>query len=205
MGHMAKGLFAKKSIKSLHEEAAAKEGHSLKRTLGVGTLTALGVGAIIGAGIFVLSGQAAAQYAGPGVTLSIVIAGLICVFAALCYAEFAALIPVSASAYTYAYVTMGEFIAWIIGWSLTLEYLLSSSTVAVGWSGYFVSFVKDLGITIPSYWSSAPFIYDADKGWMASGSLINLPAMVIVAIIGIMIAIGIKRPLASTTSWSLSK
>jgi APA family basic amino acid/polyamine antiporter len=191
MGNMAKGLFAKKSIQSLIDEASDTR-HGLKRTLGAMSLTAMGVGAIIGAGIFVLTGQAAAEYAGPAVTISLVIAALICVFAALCYAEFASMIPISGSAYSYAYASMGEFAAWIIGCSLTLEYLFSAATVAVGWSGYFVSFLKDLGLTIPTQFSSAPFIYDAALGWQESGAILNLPAMFIVAVIGTMIAIGIK-------------
>ncbi len=188
---MAKGLFAKKSIQSLIDEAS-DERHGLKRTLGAKSLTAMGVGAIIGAGIFVLTGQAAAEYAGPAVTISLAIAALICVFAALCYAEFASMIPISGSSYSYAYASMGEFAAWVIGCSLTLEYLFSAATVAVGWSGYAASFLKDLGIVIPAYLSNAPLMYDAKLGWELSGALINLPAMFIVAVIGTMIAIGIK-------------
>lgn len=189
---MIKALFAKKSIQSLHEEAADTSKHTLKRTLGPLNLTALGIGAIIGAGIFVLSGQAAAEYAGPGIVFSFMFAALICIFAALCYAEFAAMIPVSGSAYTYAYVTMGELAAWVIGWGLTLEYLFSASTVAVGWSAYCTSLLKDFGLNFPAKWASAPFIYDAKEGWLESGSIVNLPAMFIVALIGGMIAIGIK-------------
>lgn len=189
---MAKGLFARKSIQSLHEEAADTTKHNLKRTLGPMNLTALGIGGIIGAGIFVLTGQAAAEYAGPGIAYSFMLAALACVFAALCYAEFAALIPISGSAYSYAYVTMGEFIAWIIGWGLTLEYLFSVSTVAVGWSGYCVSLLKDFGLNFPANWGGAPFLYDAKLGWVESGSLLNLPAMFIVLAIGGMIAMGIK-------------
>lgn len=189
---MSKGLFAKKTIQSLREEAADTSKHTLKRTLGALNLTALGIGAIIGAGIFVLIGQAAAEYAGPGIVFSFLFAALICVFAALCYAEFAALIPISGSAYSYAYVTMGEFVAWIIGWGLTLEYLFSASTVAVGWSSYCVSLLKDLGLVFPEKWASAPFIYNAQEGWLESGAILNLPAMFIVAVIGVMISIGIK-------------
>lgn len=187
-----KGLFAKKSIQSLHEEAADTSKHSLKRTLGAFNLTALGIGAIIGAGIFVLTGQAAAEYAGPGIVFSFMFAAMICVFAALCYAEFASLIPISGSAYSYAYVTMGELTAWIIGWGLTLEYLFSASTVAVGWSGYCVSLLNDFGLSFPAKFASAPFIYDAKLGWVESGAIVNLPAMFVTAIIGVMIAIGIK-------------
>ena len=127
-GCMTKGLFVKKSIKTLLDEAQESQ-HVMKRSLGAVTLIAMGIGAIIGAGIFVLTGQAAAEYAGPGILLSFVLAAIICVFAALCYAEFASLIPISGSAYTYAYATMGEFVAWIIGWGLTMEYLFSAATV----------------------------------------------------------------------------
>ena len=132
---MSKELFVKKSIKSLLDEAQNQSEHSMKRSLGAVTLTAMGIGAIIGAGIFVLTGQAAAEYAGPGILISFTLAAIICIFAALCYAEFASLIPISGSAYTYAYATMGELTAWIIGWGLTMEYLFSAATVSVGWSG----------------------------------------------------------------------
>jgi len=186
-----KGLFAKKSIKDLLQEASDKK-HGLKATLGPFQLTLMGIGAIIGAGIFVLTGQAAAQYAGPAVTISFIFAAMICVFAALCYAEFASLIPISGSAYSYAYATLGEFSAWVIGWGLTLEYLFSAATVAVGWSSYLGSLLNDMGLNIPSYLSNAPFIYDALTGWQDSGALINLPAMFIVAVIGALVAIGIK-------------
>jgi basic amino acid/polyamine antiporter, APA family len=188
---MKKGLFAKKSIKSLLDEASDAK-HGLKRTLGATNLVALGIGAIIGAGIFVLTGQAAAEYSGPAITISFVVAAIICVFSALCYAEFAALIPIAGSAYSYAYVTMGELMAWIIGWGLTLEYLFSAATVSVGWSGYLVSLFKDIGIVIPSYLTAAPVIYDAKLGWQSSGAVFNLPAMIIIFVIGVMIAIGIK-------------
>src|SRR5471030_344550 len=150
--HMS--LFATKSLDRLVKEAGETGEHSLKRTLGPFQLTALGVGAIIGAGIFVLSGLGA-QYAGPGLMLSFVLSGLGCAFAGLCYAEFAAMIPMSGSAYTYAYATLGEFVAWIIGWDLILEYLFAASTVAVGWSGYVVSFLKDFGIIVPPEFSAA--------------------------------------------------
>ena len=188
---MAKGLFIKKSIKSLLDEAQESQ-HAMKRSLGAVTLTAMGIGAIIGAGIFVLTGQAAAQYAGPGILLSFVLAAIICVFAALCYAEFASLIPISGSAYTYAYATMGELTAWIIGWGLTMEYLFSAATVSVGWSGYFVSFIQDLGFTIPARFANAPINYDIVTGWAQTGHLLNIPAMAIVALMGTLVAIGIK-------------
>ena len=130
-------LFQTKSIASLQAEAAGDAG--LRRSLTKLNLVSLGVGAIIGAGIFVLTGQAAAQYAGPAIAISFIISGLGCLFAGLCYAEFAAMIPIAGSAHTYAYATMGEFLAWIIGWDLILEYLFTAPTVAVGWSGHFVA------------------------------------------------------------------
>ncbi|HET6362112.1 MAG TPA: amino acid permease, partial [Gemmatimonadota bacterium] len=151
-------LLARKSIDQLRADAFIEDEHSLKRALNATNLVLLGIGAIIGAGIFVLTGTAAAQYAGPAVTLSFVVAGLGCLFAGLCYAEFAAMIPVAGSAYTYGYATLGEFIAWIIGWDLILEYLFAASTVSVGWSGYFVAFLRDtLGINLPAALTSAPF------------------------------------------------
>jgi len=127
----------------------------LKRTLGPVHLTLIGIGAIIGAGIFVITGQVAASYAGPAVLLSFVVAGLGCLFAGLCYAEFASMIPVSGSAYTYAYATMGRFMAWFIGWNLVLEYLVSSSTVAVGWSGYFTELMQILHLNFPASLTNA--------------------------------------------------
>ena len=139
--------FAKKSLEELQAEDTGETG--LKRSLGPGRLLALGIGAIIGAGIFVLTGQAAAQYAGPAIILSFVLGGIACAFAGLCYAEFAALIPVAGSAYTYSYATLGELVAWIIGWDLILEYAIGSATVAVGWAGYVASFLHDLGINFP--------------------------------------------------------
>src|SRR5499426_1038538 len=144
------GLGSKKSIAVLQAEAAA-EGQevSLKRALGALNLTMLGIGAIIGAGIFVLTGTAAAQYAGPGIVLSFCLAGLGCLFAGLCYAEFSSMIPVAGSAYTYGYATLGELVAWIIGWDLILEYLFAASTVAVGWAGYFTAFMTEMGFKIP--------------------------------------------------------
>src|SRR3990167_6265305 len=144
---MKKGLFAKKSIGSLLKEAADNK-HGLKRSLGPMNLIAMGIGAIIGAGLFVLTGEAAAKFAGPGVVISFVIAAIIATIAALCYAEFASLIPIAGSAYTYAFVAIGEFFAWIMGIALTMEYLFSFCTVAVAWSGYFNSLLTDMGFTI---------------------------------------------------------
>lgn len=164
-------LFVRKSIDSLRAEAFAAGEQSLKRTLGPINLITLGIGAIIGTGIFVLTGTAAAQYAGPGLILSFIIAGVGCAFAGLCYAEFASMIPIAGSAYTYGYATLGELMAWIIGWDLILEYLFAASTVAVGWSGYLVSFLHDFGIQIPPQWSNAT---GADLVQLASGSWVTV-------------------------------
>lgn len=186
-------LFATKSIGTLLEQTTDDK-NSLKRTLSRWNLISLGIGAIIGAGIFVLTGQAAASYAGPAVVLSFVVAGIACAFAGLCYAEFASMIPIAGSAYTYAYATLGEFIAWIIGWDLILEYLFGASTVAVGWSGYIVSFFKDFGIIIPASISNAPFYYNAATGdWSTTGAFINFPAVFIVAVVTTLLVVGIKE------------
>ena len=142
-------LFSRKSIDVLRADAFAEGEHSLKRALGPLNLVSLGIGAIIGTGIFVLTGSAAAQYAGNAIVISFIIAGIGCAFAGLCYAEFASMIPIAGSAYTYGYATLGELIAWIIGWDLILEYLFAASTVAVGWSGYFTEFLGQLGVHIP--------------------------------------------------------
>ena len=143
---MAK-LFAVKPFSSLKNEAVEEGEHSLKRSLGPVNLITLGIGAIIGAGIFVLTGQAAALYAGPAVALSFIVAGITCAFAGLCYAEFASVIPIAGSAYTYGYATLGELVAWIIGWDLVLEYGFGAATVASGWSGYGMSFLEQVGLT----------------------------------------------------------
>lgn len=157
------GLFIKKPLSELCAEA--ERGGGLKRSLSAFNLTTLGVGAIIGAGIFVLTGQAAAEHAGPAIVLSFVLGGIACAFAGLCYAEMAALVPIAGSAYTYAYATMGEFIAWMIGWDLILEYSLGATTVAIGWSGYMVSFLHNVGITVPPQFTAAP-----------GSVLLNIPA-----------------------------
>jgi APA family basic amino acid/polyamine antiporter len=178
----------------LMKEASHEGEHSLKRTLGKTNLVMLGVGAIIGAGIFVLTGAAASQHAGPAVVISFIVAGIACAFAGLCYSEFASMIPIAGSAYTYAYATLGEFIAWIIGWDLILEYLFGASTVAVGWSGYVTSFLKDFGITIPDSLSSAPIAYDtATHVYTATGAIINLPAMFIIGIMTWLLVVGIRE------------
>ena len=186
-------IWKKKTVDQILREHQS-EGHSLKRTLTRTNLILLGVGAIIGAGIFVLTGQAAAVYAGPGITLSFVIAGIACAFAGLCYAEFASMIPISGSAYSYAYSTLGEFVAWIIGWDLILEYLFGASTVAVGWSGYVVSFLHDLGLHLPEKMTSAPISYNsAEHVWSTTGAVINFPAMFIVGILTTLLILGIRE------------
>ncbi|WP_433972244.1 amino acid permease [Tunturiibacter lichenicola] len=171
---MAKLLATKPLSRLLHE--AQDEGESgLKRTLGPLNLVTLGIGAIIGAGIFVLTGQAAAKHAGPAVMLSFVVAGITCAFAGLCYAEFASLIPIAGSAYTYGYATLGEFVAWIIGWDLVLEYAFGAATVASGWSGYFVGLLQDFHIHIPPQLTTTPgnVLYMYHDRWQ---SLMALPA-----------------------------
>jgi APA family basic amino acid/polyamine antiporter len=163
----------------------------LKRSLGPIHLISLGIGCIIGAGIFVLTGQAAATFAGPGVVFSFAIAGLGCLFAGLCYSEFASMIPVAGSAYTYTYATLGKFLGWFIGWNLVLEYLAASSTVAVGWSGYFNDFMLHLGMPIPAMFNGAPIAMQGFNHFVATGSLINLPAVLLVAFITTVLVIGV--------------
>lgn len=188
---MKKGLLAKKSIGALLKEAADNK-HGLKRTLGPWNLTAMGIGAIIGAGLFIITGDVAAHYSGPAVILSFIIAAIICTFAALCYAEFASLIPIAGSAYTYAFVAIGEFFAWIMGTALTVEYLFSFCTVAAGWSGYLNSLLADLGTPIAAVFAKAPFAYYAETGWASTGSYCNLPAMAIIGILAWLISRGIQ-------------
>src|SRR3989442_6077957 len=143
-------LLAKKPIETSLSEAEEVGEHSLRRALGPLNLVTLGIGAIIGAGIFVITGQAAAQFAGPAIIISFVLAGIACAFAGLCYSEFASMIPIAGSAYTYSYATLGELVAWIIGWDLILEYAFGAATVAVGWSGHLRSFLRDLGWNLPA-------------------------------------------------------
>lgn len=208
-------LFITKPLSQLMDESQTD--HGLRRSLSAFNLTTLGIGAVIGAGIFVLTGQAAAQYAGPAIVISFLISGFACLFAGLCYAEFASMIPISGSAYTYAYATMGEFVAWIIGWDLILEYLFAASTVSVGWSGYVVSFLKDFGVVIPAQFTAAlgSIMVDIPQlGWKLvtpeltksladSGiaiatlphltGILNLPAMFVVAAITMLLLIGIRE------------
>ncbi|MGH7690243.1 MAG: amino acid permease, partial [Gemmatimonadaceae bacterium] len=184
-------LFRRKSVAALQAEALSD--HSLKRVLGALNLTTLGIGAIIGTGIFVLTGEVAAQNAGPAVVLSFIFAGVASVFAALCYSEFAALIPMAGSAYTYGYATLGEFVAWIIGWDLILEYALGAVTVAIGWSGYVVSFLRDVGINVPCAYSAARGISVHCADGSTATAIFNLPAVVIIAAVTLLLVIGIKE------------
>src|SRR5437762_12420562 len=169
-------LFVRKDIRALLAEAGSG---TLRRELGPLALVTLGIGAVIGAGIFVLTGNVASQNAGPALTLSMVLAGFACAFAGLCYAELASMIPVAGSAYTYAYATMGELVAWIIGWDLVLEYSLSSSTVAVGWSSYAVTLLREMGIAFPGRLAGAP----GTEAMLANGTsvtaIFNLPAVIV--------------------------
>jgi basic amino acid/polyamine antiporter, APA family len=193
---MKKGLrehLARKPIEELISDSHHDQSHSLKRVLGPFHLVMLGVGVIVGAGIFVVTGQAAAQYSGPAIILSFVISAFACAFAGLCYAEFASMIPVAGSAYTYAYATLGKLFAWIIGWDLILEYLFGAASVAVGWSGYITSFLKDFGVSIPEYLSSAPLVHDPGIGWQTTGAVMNLPAMLIIGACTLLLVIGIKE------------
>ncbi len=198
-------LWATKSVTALKAEAEQAGEHSLKRTLGPLNLVTLGIGAIIGAGIFVLTGQAAALHAGPAVPISMMLVGVACAFAGLCYAEMASAVPVAGSAYTYSYATMGELVAWIIGWDLVLEYAAGASTVAVGWSGHLVSLLGLFDITIPANLAASPTVWCTDAnvtmatphcvhaGLNMTGAIINLPAVFIVVLVSAILVIGIKE------------
>jgi APA family basic amino acid/polyamine antiporter len=184
-------LFRRKSVTALQDEALGDR--SLKRALGPLNLTALGIGAIIGTGIFVLTGTVAAQNAGPAVVVSFILAGIASVFAALCYSEFASLVPMAGSAYTYSYATLGEFVAWIIGWDLVLEYALAGTTVAIGWSGYVVSFLNDLGIHIPAHWQAARGTVVTLADGTTTTAILNLPAVFIIAVVTTLLVVGIRE------------
>ena len=187
-----KNLFRTKSIEQLTREA--QDGSTgLKRVLTRMNLIALGIGAVIGTGIFVLTGHAAADFAGPAVALSYVLSGLGCLFAGLCYAEYSSALPISGSAYTYTYATLGEFMAWIIGWDLILEYLFAASTVAVGWSKHFIPFMKDFfGIQLPEHFCRAPLDY-VDGKMIATENFINVPAILLIWVITALLVVGIKE------------
>ena len=190
-----KRLLLKKSLESIQEEALDE--HGLRRSIGPVSLVLLGVGVIIGAGIFVLTGQAAATNAGPGIVISFMLAAVACGFSGLCYAEFASMLPIAGSAYTYAYATLGQFLAWVIGWDLILEYTLGATTVSIGWSGYFLSFLKDLGINFPARLSGPPLGFDPVlHRWFLTGALFNLPAVLLVAFLTVILVIGIRESAA---------
>ncbi|MEO6314502.1 MAG: amino acid permease [Chitinophagaceae bacterium] len=176
-------LFVRKPMASLMAESQETGSHTLKRTLGAGGLTALGIGAIIGAGLFSITGMAAANHAGPAITISFVVAAFGCLFAGLCYAEFASMIPVAGSAYTYSYATMGEFIAWIIGWDLVLEYAVGAATVGISWSRYLVKFLEGFDIFLPHNLTVGPW----------DGGIINLPAVFIIALMSSLLIKGTKE------------
>jgi basic amino acid/polyamine antiporter, APA family len=186
------GLMARKSVSDIIASGEA-EGPRLAKALGPFSITAMGIGAIIGAGIFVLTGTAAAHFAGPGIMLSFVVGGIACAFVGLCYAELAALLPVCGSTYTYTYATLGELAAWIIGWDLVLEYAMGASTVAVGWSGYVVSLLHNIGIDLPPAFAAAP----STQVKLADGStvagIVNIPAALIIGILTAMLMLGTKE------------
>jgi APA family basic amino acid/polyamine antiporter len=188
-------IFTTKSIEQIKAEQLGQGEGGLKRVLGPAQLTMLGVGAIIGTGIFVLTGQAAAANAGPAIVLSMILAGLTSVLAALCYSEFAATVPVAGSAYTYAYATLGEFIAWVIGWDLILEYALGAATVAVGWSGSLVTLLGQLGWSIPAAISAAPgtVVQLANGGMPATVAVFNLPAVLITVAVTALLVVGVSE------------
>ena len=193
---MLKQLLARKTD---FNEPDDTHGPTLRRTLGPWGLTALGIGAVIGGGIFVITGQAAADHAGPAVILSFILAAICSTFTALCYAEFATLIPVSGSAYSYAYATLGELMAWFIGWNLVLEYGVSASAVAVSWTGYFLSLLEHVGtlfqmdLSIPAALTSAPLAFTADHHLVATGALLNLPAVVLILLLTWICYVGIRE------------
>ncbi len=185
------GLFIRKSIRAPALETEG-EPQEMKRHLSALNLTAIGIGSIIGAGIFVITGTAAADYAGPGIILSFILAAIVCALAGLCYAELSSMIPISGGAYSYSYVSLGEFPAWLVGWSILAQYLFTASTVAVGWSGYLASLLKDFNIALPEFLTTSPITYSGDTGWGFSGSLLNLPAVFMVSCIGFLISSGLK-------------
>ena len=189
---MPSQLFATKPLSLLLDEMKGEQ--RLRRVLGPVQLSALGVGAIIGAGIFVATGSAAHNVAGPALMLSYVVAGMTCIFAALCYAEFASMVPVAGSAYTYAYATLGELFAWVMGWDLVLEYSVGAATVANGWSGYFQSVLAKFGVHLPAALSGPPIIYDTATGhFIQTAGMVNLPAVLVVAVVTVVLVKGIQE------------
>ncbi len=192
-------IWARKSTAVLLNEAAQSDDvdgptRPLRRTLSALNLVALGIGGIIGAGIFVLTGHAAAANAGPAVSLSFLLGAVACAFAGLCYAEMSSTVPISGSAYTYAYATLGELVAWIIGWDLILEYAVGAIAVAIGWSGYVVSFARDFGLNLPARFVSSPLTYDAAQHeWSFTGAVLNVPAAIVIVVITALLVAGIRE------------
>src|SRR6187397_1898260 len=184
------GLFARKPLDRLLAEGQEVGEHTLKRSLGPVNLVALGIGAIIGAGLFVRTAAAIADRAGPSVVLAFIVAGIGCAFAGLCYAEFASMIPISGSAYTYSYATMGEFVAWIIGWDLVLEYAVGAATVSIAWSAYANRVLDWFGLRIPYQWSLSPFEHDIATG---VHGVMNIPAVFILLLLTLLLIRGTKE------------
>jgi APA family basic amino acid/polyamine antiporter len=199
------GIWSRKTVDVLCAEAGGKGPQQLKRTLGVVGLTAFGVGCTIGAGIFSLTGVVAAHQAGPGVTLAFVIASVACFFAGLCYAEFAAMVPIAGSAYSYAYATLGELVAWIIGWSLLLEWLFGGSVVAISWSGYMTAALKDMGVIVPAAIASAPFSVDAQYHFVRTAGYVDLPAVLVTLGCTVILIFGTKTSANVNTAIVLAK
>ncbi len=183
-------------VQTVRQAPVGGEGR-LRRALGPLALTAIGLGATIGTGVFVFTGQVAAKHAGPALTISLLIAAVVCALTALCYSEFASFVPASGSAYSYAYATLGEGVAWFIGWNLMLEYVLSASAVAVSWSAYVANLLAGWGIHLPSALINAPI----DAHGKATGAIINVPAILIVGAMSWICYVGVKNPRASTHSW----
>ena len=193
-------IFATKSIEQLKAEAAATGEHALKRVLGPINLVTLGIGAVIGTGIFVLSGTTAADNAGPAIVLSRVRAGTASALAGLCYSEFASTVPIAGSAYTYGYATLGELVAWVIGWDLILEYALGAATVAVGWAGNLTSFLHDfVGVDFPARFAAAPGTVVATAAGPVT-AVFNLPAVILTALVTVLIVVGIKESATVNTA-----
>ena len=191
MSTLLRRCFAVRSVDSIVKEL--QQGPQLNRVLGVGALTAIGLGSTIGTGVFILTGTVAAEHAGPALTISLLIAAIGSAFAAICYAEFAAMIPVSGSAYTYAYATLGESVAWIIGWNLSLEYMMSASAVAVGWSEYVVNILAEWGVHFPKVLTNAPFDKGPNGHLAMTGAIVNLPAVLIIVAMGWILYVGVRQ------------
>ncbi|HNC70400.1 MAG TPA: amino acid permease, partial [Pseudomonadales bacterium] len=183
-------LFMRKSVAQMQAEHSREE---LRKSLGAWNLVSLGIGCIIGTGIFVLTGRAAAEYAGPGIMISFVITGILCGFVALCYAELASMLPVSGSAYSYSYASMGELVAWFMGLLLVLEYGLAAATVAVGWSSYAVSLLHDFGIHVPPELSAAPGVAVREGSQIVAYGVVNVPAILAIIVVTALLVLGIQE------------